>query len=545
MLLFCSNSFGQLLYLDIKTKNSSDNKVIDSLGISKAHSNTKLIFTEIDILTNKLNKIGYINLSAIQQSKPNDSTFQFEIDLKNQIKFINIYIGTNSETQIAGIDDLNAFTKRIKFDESTTFLNQLSMKLEAKGYSQAKVQLVNITQIENHLTADLKIELGTKRIINEVVIVGYDKFPIGIKKNILREFKNKSFTTANLKILKNKFDNFNFVSQTKYPEILFLSDTTKVYIYLQKAKANRFDGLVGFGNDENTKLRFNGYLDLLLVNTINAGERFNLNWKSDGNRQTNFNVGIEIPYVFKSRFIVKSQLQIFKQDSLFQNTKIIADLGYLLRFNTRIFAGIQSTESTNIQNTSSNINSFDTEFGTIQFEYNKMRDRENPYYFLFPEHSRISLKAGLGKRQSLGNIDSQKFINVETLHNINISKKISVNVRASGAILKSNSYFINELYRFGGINSIRGFNENSLQANAFLIGMAELRYAISPSLYVNTVTDYGFFQDETTNQNGQLTGFGAGFGLLTKNGVLQFIYANGQQNSQGNSIVHLNYKIGF
>ena len=545
LLLHSSSLTGQNQYLSVASNSDNDLKKIDSIGYIKIHTNTKLLFAEVLNLSEKLQKKGYFNNTISQQIRPNDSTFLFQIDLKNKIDFIDIYIGIKSALKSLNFDDLNVDIKRLKIEEIESFLEQLANRLENKGFSQAKVQLTNISQKEVYLTADLCVQLGTKRTINNIVIVGYDKFLKGIIKQINRKFRQKTFSIENLEKIKNTFNDYHFVSQTKYPEILFAKDTTKVYVYLQKIKANRFDGLIGFGNSENQKTRFNGYLDLMLVNTINAAEKFNLNWKSDGSKQSNFNVGIEIPYIFKSRLLLKSQLQIFKQDSLFQNTKLFADLGYFLKPNLKVFVGLETTESTNIQNTVNNISSFDKQFTTLQFDYSTFKERENAYFYLYPEQQKINFKIGVGKRKTFTNSENQNFAIFETLHNFNLSKKISVNIRSHSSIITSRTYFKNELFRFGGINSIRGFNENSLQANAFASALTEIRYALNQNLYLHTVTDYGFYEDKTVNATSTLFGIGAGFGLLTKNGLLQFIYANGRQKSQGNSIVHLNYKIGF
>jgi hypothetical protein len=61
--------------------------------------------------------------------------------------------------------------------------------------------------------------------------------------------------------------------------------------------------------------------------------------------------------------------------------------------------------------------------------------------------------------------------------------------------------------------------------------------------------DYAYFQDKTTNLNGNLLGFGFGFGLLTKNGLFNFVYANGSSKDQAvqlsNSLVHISLKASF
>jgi hemolysin activation/secretion protein len=115
--------------------------------------------------------------------------------------------------------------------------------------------------------------------------------------------------------------------------------------------------------------------------------------------------------------------------------------------------------------------------------------------------------------------------------------------------LNSDSYIVNELYRFGGINSIRGFNENSLQANLFTSLLSEYRYIIAPNLYIHSIMDYGYYDDQTSGNNGNLVGLGFGFGLATKNGLFNLVYANGSTKEQtiksANSIVHISFKTQF
>jgi hemolysin activation/secretion protein len=130
-----------------------------------------------------------------------------------------------------------------------------------------------------------------------------------------------------------------------------------------------------------------------------------------------------------------------------------------------------------------------------------------------------------------------------------LNKRNSIALRNQTFVLQSSSYLTNELFRFGGINSVRGFNENTLQANFVSALLSEYRYTLSNTLYLHSVFDYGYFQDQTTNINGNLLGIGFGFGLLNKNGLLNFVYANGTTNDQAiklnNSIVQISLKTIF
>ncbi|WDO14398.1 hypothetical protein MH928_06805 [Flavobacterium sp. WW92] len=537
---------GQKLHLKITADSQSDLKTIDSIGYVKNHSNAKSIVDEANIFSEKLKRFGFLENEILENKKQNDSTFLFKFQLGQKTKSIHIYIGRNSELQKLGILENTEDTLKLAFSETETFFTTTLNTLERRGYSLAKLQLVNLKKQKGILLADLSFETEKLRQVNDIVINGYDKFPEGHKKEIKRRYRNKVFNQESLKNIHNDFNQFQFVTQTKYPEILFMNDTTKVYVYVEKSKPNRFDGFIGFGNDDNGDLKVNGYLDLLLVNSLNVGERFNLYWKSDGNDQKTFNVNIELPYIFRSPLGIKAQLNIFKQDSTFQNTQTAIDLGYYFNYNTRLYVGYQSTESNDIQNlNSSTITDFDNSFFTSNFEFTKFRNED----FLFPDKTLINIKGGVGKRNSEASKNNQFFTNIDLRHNFYLNNKNIVAIRSQNFLLQSDSYITNELFRFGGINSIRGFNENSLQANLFSSILTEYRYVLAPTIYVHSIIDFGYYQDKTTDNDGNLLGLGFGFGLLTKNGLFNIVYANGSTGNQqiklSNSIVHISFKARF
>lgn len=546
LLNFGWNCSAQNLYLKISGTNETQNKTIDSIGYNPKHINTKSVIDEASLFSDKLTKLGFIENEILDSQKTNDSTFAFQFHLGKRTDFIHIYIGRNLELKSLNVIDTKKDTLIIPFSEAESFLNQTLSKLESKGYSLSRLKLINFKKTDHSLFAELYAETGNQRQLNDIVINGYTKFPEGHKKNIKRLYKNKTFNQENLKKIHSDFEKFRFVNQTKYPEILFTKDTTKVYVYLEKSKPNKFDGYIGFSNDEKSKLAFNGYLDLLLVNNLNVGEEFTLYWKSDGNDQKTFNIGIELPYIFKSPFGLKANLNIFKQDSTFQNTKTAIDVGYFFNYNTRIYLGYQSTESSDIQNQNNfSINDYSNSFVTTNFEFLNFKKEA----FLFPEKTKINLKVGFGSRDSNLNTNHQLFADIDIKHAFYLNEKNSINVRSQNFYLQSESYIINELYRFGGINSIRGFNENSLQANLFTSILTEYRYILAPTIYVHSIIDYGYFKDKTTNNNGSLLGVGFGFGLLTKNGLFNIVYANGSTKEQviklSNSIVHISFKANF
>jgi hypothetical protein len=546
ILCFCFQfSLGQNFYLKIAGTSEKENNTIDSLQYESKHATVALILEEQKRFESKLTNQGFFEWLLLEQKKVNDSSFVFKYSLGNSIKNNNIHIGKLSAEE-KSLLQLENDTLIIATNEVENFMKSKIILLEKKGYSLANLQLVNQRKIENSLISDLQLKLNSKRNITDIVIVGYDKFPTGIKKAITKKAKKATFNQDNLKQINDAFEKLQFVNQLKYPEILFTQDSTKIFVYVEKSKPNKFDGFIGFSNDDQSKLTFNGYLDLQLQNILNSGEKFNLYWKNDGNRQTSFNIGTELPYIFKTPIGIKANLRIFKQDSTFQNTVTDLNLGYYFSYNTKAFVGYQKTNSVDIQNTNSfSLNDFTNTFLTSSFEHLEL----NPDSFIFPEKAKVFLKFGTGNRTIASQKTSQFFTQLDLSYNVSLSTKNSIFVRNQTFYLQSNDYVINELFRFGGINSIRGFNENSLQANAYTGIIAEYRYLVASNLYIHSITDFGYFQDKTSNTEDRLLGLGFGFGLFTKNGLLNLVYANGSTSEQAiklsNSIVHISFKTNF
>ena len=535
---------------------SKENKVIDSLNYNFNHKNAKSISDEINNVAATLSKIGYIDNQIVENSKVNDSSFTAKISLGKRIKFIHLNIGRNSDlNDLISIDRKND-TLIIQYNEVESFLNGSLQKLERKGFALAKLKLINIYKQKETLYADLKYESGKQRVLNSVVIKYADnnkknRFPDGHLTQINNKYHNSTFNQDVVRKIHDDFAKFSFVNQIKYPEILFTKDTTKVYVYLEKRKANTFDGFIGFANNGNNKLTFNGYLDLALENTLKVGEQFSIYWKSDGNNQKTFRASIEIPYLFKSPIGIKAQLHIFKQDSIFQNTKTSIDLGYLINFNTSFYLGYQSTESSDIQNTNSTtISDYNNSFITGNLEYSKFDYSKST----FPKKTNFSLIMGIGKRTTTDLPETvatskQFYINLKAMHIFYLNEKNCININYQNYYLESDSYIVNELYRFGGINSIRGFAENSLQASFMNAIITEYRYIISPDLYIHSIMDYVYFQDNSTKKSGNLFGFGMGLGLQTKNGLLRLALSNGSTKNQHvkfyNTIITICYNVKF
>jgi len=543
-MFFCLKTAAQNVYLTAEGATKTETATIDSIGYAKAHPNAKSLKTETERLAAQLYAAGFFESQISANIKLNDSTFLFQYKLGSRIA--NIKVATKllskSEKDLLNIteDTINLSPAGIE-----NFMAGKLTLLEQKGYALSQLQLTNYTRKNNTLTTTLQLNTEKKRSVDNLVIEGYPKFPESIRRNILKQHKKKPFNKDNIQKIYQTFNNLRSVSLPRYPEILFKQDTTTIYVYAQKANANTFDGFIGFSNDDQQKLKLNGYLDLTLINTLNSGEKFNLYWKNNGQKQSTFNTSLELPYIFKSPIGIKGDLQIFRQDSTFQNTVSNINLAYYFKYNTKLLLGRSTTTSVSTTQTNTSLSGFNSKFWTATYETAAYDNR----YTFFPERYTLYIRYGNGKRDSDKGNSNQYFAQATADYNAPLNNKNLIYLKTQLYYLNSQNFVVNELQRFGGINSIRGFNENILQGDMYSFVMTEYRYIASENLCLHSIFDVGYYQDHATNQNNGLFSIGFGAKISTSNGIFNIIYANGTEKSQNvklsNSIVHVSFKTKF
>lgn len=559
-LILCQKSIGQQLFLKINGSSEVESKTIDSLNYNRIHKNISSIESEILFTAKKLEQIGYLESTKKELIKKNDSIFSIDFELNKQTKYAHIYIGKNTIIKSLIKNPINKDSLILKYTETATFLSEIILEAEKAGYPSAKTKLENIKKRNNILIADLSIKLNSQRKINQIILKSKEEkgttkdFPNNLLTQINKKFKNKLLNKSSIKEIEKEFDKYPFTRQTKQPELLLSKDSTIVYVYLEKKKSNSFDGYIGINNNEEQKTVLNGYLDIQLQNMLNKGEDFFIYWKSDGNNQKTFRSGITLHYLFKTPLGIHAQLNIFRQDSTFQNSKTFLDVNYLLDYKTKLYIGIESTTSSDIQNNNNTINDYNNQFITTGLTYQK-NDTKNP---LFEEKTKLEIRIGIGNRNTSNtnsntSNEKQYFANLYLNHNFHINQKNSINIRSQNFYLNSKTYLTNELFRFGGLYSVRGFAENSLQGNYVNALLTEYRYLLNQSLYIHSVLDFAIFKDPLTllnrNNFNKIKSIGLGIGIQSKGGLIKFSITNGINNDNDiklfNSIINICYNVKF
>lgn len=540
------------LYLEVAATTEDDAQLLQQYPYRKTFDTFISLKNTVDTLSVQLTKEGYFDLQK-DLKKKNDSLYIATFTIGNKYERLALEVQNDSLLIDYVLNTGFPMTERRVIEIKTAFakayLEQLSSAAANNGNPFAIFQISDIEKKDSKtLTGKLTLKSDNPRTIDKITVVGYEtisqsylKYYAGFKKGI--PFNKEKLTDQS-----ESLTTLPFIEQTKTPDVLFTKDSTTIYLYLKRNNINTFDGFLGFATDESNNLRLDGYLDLLLINNFNYGERFALNYKADGNDQSQLAISASLPYLFKSPVGLKTELKLFRKDSTFSTTEQNIDLFYQLNRRSALAIGYDALQSEDLAETQStatvNFEDYTASQFTSTFSY-----LERSTNFFFPIKRSLIVKAGFGERSS--GTESQDQFSVKAIleNNFILNPTNSIYLRTTTNYLISEDYLTNELYRFGGILSIRGFEENSIFANLYSTLNTEYRYQLSTSIYVNSVLDLGYFENDLEGSKQTLYSLGLGTGIRTKAGVLKINLANGVFEEQpfrfSNTKLHLILQVSF
>jgi hypothetical protein len=525
--------FGQEVTLKLSSKNNTEAIILSEIDYEKKHKDTISLYLEIDKVSHYLKKNGYF-LNVIHKVKKKDKNYIAYFSLNNKIENVVINIDSNLEIHFEK-SKIKKGKVIIAINKLQSTLSNISRKLDKEGRSFSKVQLKNILIKNKNMFADLEIYRSKKRTINNVIVKGYKNFPKSYLKNYFNIKNNTIFNQQIIKEISEASKGLQFIAEIKPPEVLFTKDSTTIYIYLKKEQNSSFDGLVNFTSKEDGGILFNGNIDLKLHNILDKGEKFSLLWNSIAKERQEFKITTEIPYIFVSKFSPQLSFSIYKEDSTFINTKFDTKIFYNINSRAKLAITYNSENSEKLkQSINNNIETFSNNFLGLQLQYNLSNKNSFINNQLY-----LELEPSIGKRRIRDISSNQYKMEASISFNWNLNQRSSLFIKNKTGYLNSENYIYNELFRIGGANTIRGFNEQSIFTSSYSYFNLEYRYLTSEKSYLYSITDIG--QAKLNNANINLLGIGLGYLFTTKKSQINISTTLGKNNTQ--SFDHKNIKL--
>jgi hemolysin activation/secretion protein len=115
----------------------------------------------------------------------------------------------------------------------------------------------------------------------------------------------------------------------------------------------------------------------------------------------------------------------------------------------------------------------------------------------------------------------------------------------AASVFGNQSVYRNELFRIGGLKTLRGFDEESIFASTYIIPTLEYRYLFGRNSNLLLFMEGAWYENNSNNQysKDRPVSMGAGINFDTKAGIFSMTYGLG--NQQGNGFDLRNGKIHF
>lgn len=459
-------------------------------------------------------------------------------NVKKEGNRTEIYFDTGKNFNESNVKLTEEIAKNLNLKQEFFTKNLDSLKKEinasyrARGFTFNRVKSKFLGMQQNIPHIEISVVNGEQLKINSFVIKGYDKVPKRFVKNLEKDFQGKIYADENLIRINQSLQNHPFISLEKPAQTLFTKDSTQVFLFLQKRKSNSFDGIIGFGNDKTEKFTFNGSLNMNFRNMFNSFETVNIFWQRNPDKGQIFDLKTDIPYLFKSNLGLDLNVNIYRQDSTFANVKFLPSL--YLHLSNRQKLGLRGTFETSSVMDSLYIQGKD--FGKkgigVWYDFTEPSEIE-----LFMHKTKIRASADyISTLYSKDNTQiSQNNFFFYGERNFYISGNHYLNLRAETALINAkNELVANELLRFGGWNSFRGFNGNALFADFYYFGTAEYRFLAGNQAFFDVFGQYGELNNKSLSVKPKLYSFGLGFNFFLPIGLMSFQISNG--NEFGNPV---------
>ena len=420
---------------------------------------------------------------------------------------------------------------------------------ENSGYPFIEVALDSTVLTENVISSKLKIERDQFIQFDSVIIKGNAKlaksylYPyLGLKR------KKKPYNESIIRQIPSKISDLPFVSELSPSGIEFVEQYAYLYLFLDKVKTNQFDGYIGVVPvDEVTgKVAVNGELNLNLNNIFSIGEQITLLWRAPERYSQYLKVHADFQYLLWTPFGLTAHLQLDKKDTSYLNMNYLAGIQYSFKGNNflRLFLDLSTSAILNVDLLTLNRNDFTyldyrkTLYGVL-FSYRKL-----DYLFNPRKGFSMQLQASTGKMNVLKNSKAEEYLyedlSMDRMRyqlNVNLQGYIPLHPRwvilltSQGGLLLGEGIVRNELIKFGGMNSLRGFDENSFEVSSFITELLELRFIFARRSYLSAFFNAAWYERKITHDFATDTpwGFGLGIAFDINAGMFYLSYALGKQ----------------
>ena len=421
---------------------------------------------------------------------------------------------------------------------------------ENNGYPFASLSLDSVTMTDTTVTGVLRLErnrfiridsvaIRKKGVIAPVYLYNY----LGIK-------PGDPYNETLIRRIGARMKELSFAAETAPAQLVFTEQATRLELSLDGKRGSQFDGIIGLlpRNNEPGKYNLTGDVHLKLLNSFHRGEVIDFNWKALPGQTQDLKLRFNYPFLFNTPFGADFFLGVYKRDTTYIDVNRTVGVLYQLSGYNFVKAFVEILESNLISTAGlKNIITLppyadisQTSYG-LSFRYERLDYRLNPRRGLSADAT-----GSVGNREIRRNADVNPAV-YDSLklssarykallaadYYLPLASRHVLDAGVQAGYQQGENAFDNELFRIGGLKSLRGFDDESILASRYVIWKLEYRYLLEQNSFLFAFFNAAWYQkvSNTSNFSDTPEGFGAGMAFETKLGIFSVTYALGREFS--------------
>lgn len=541
----------QIIY-NLKIINTDSASIFKKIDYKKQLNNVDFINKEINKIYISLVDEGYISASV--DSIKNDSlNYAAYVSAGKKYKWITLKYNQKDQGIVSklGYNERFFSNRPFKFIELSRFMEKIVTYYENNGYPFAVAKLDSLQISDSNISAKLIIEKNVFIKLDSLVTEGTGKVSQKFLLRYLGIKQGMPYNSALFSAVSKKTKQLPFVTEKKTPIIQLTDKKNKLFLFLEKKNASQFDGIIGILPNDKGKTVFTGDLKIKVVNAIfKSGETIDINWRRLQTQTQDLKATVIYPYIAGLPAGIDYNLKIYKKDSAFLDVNNALGLNYYFSglnhikvFYKQRNANLISTSGlTNITVLPEYADVTTKAYG-LGFFIEKLDYRFNPRKGIS-----VNIQGSAGTRQIKKNPKvndvAYSTISLKTsqyqtegmiVGYLNVFKNHVIKLSSQFGSVFGNTIYKNELFRIGGLRTLRGFDEESIYASTYIIPTIEYRFLFEKNSNLFLFGEGAWYENKNVSGyvNDMPISVGAGINFETKAGIFNLSYAIGKQFSNG------------
>ncbi|WP_460613331.1 BamA/TamA family outer membrane protein [Hymenobacter seoulensis] len=425
---------------------------------------------------------------------------------------------------------------------------------ENQGFPFATIGLDSLSMDGTDIEGRIVLRRGPAVVFDSIQVVGKTKTRARFLAKYLQIEPNQPFSQLRIQEATRRLRQLPYLQLKAEPEVRFAKGRARVYFLLEDRTANQFDAIVGVLPNPNPlagqkRVQITGDVTINLRNISGGGKGIGVQWRKLDPTSQLLDAQYVHPAFFGTPLELNGSFNLLKQNDQFLTLKPRLQAVYPTAQAGRVSVFVEWRNSRLIDSLlykatvlPENIDSRFTSYG-LEYAWNTLDD------VYFPRRGLLaSGQAAIGTKIISKNSDlneslyqgiplrsTQVSLGTRIEQYVRVGRAGVLLARLRGEALINQRLFLNDLFRVGGLATLRGFNELNFYASQYAVGTAEYRQFTGSDAYVFLFVDQAYLRRDLPADpvpQDTPTGLGAGLSFRTGAGQFQFVYALGRDKQQ-------------